>query len=403
MKKEHKERWNALKRELDSFAALHPGTLPRGTGLADVAAEPPPTHVLKRGLWDSPAEEVAPGFLGILDPRPTPIQPVVLRSPESGAVLFRSSGRRAALARLLTDPANPLTARVMVNRVWQHHFGRGLVGSPGDFGMKGDAPTHPELLDWLAGEFVRGGWSTKRLHRLILNSAVYRTASILPAPALDSVRSVDPGNQLLSRFPRTRLEGETIRDAALYVSGRLNPREGGPSVFPELPPGMESRGGWPVTADPSERDRRSVYVFVRRNTRYPMFEALDMPDTHETCPRRNVTTSPVQALALLNSGVTHDWARSFAGRVVAEAGSDETAQVGAAWRWAYGRAPSVRETAMAREFLAGQRALVAERRAAGEPIAVPPSLPRGMADVNGAALVDLCHALLNSNEFVHRD
>ncbi len=403
MKKDDKERWNALKRRLDGFASLHPGTKPRGTGVADVAAEPPPTHLLKRGLWDAPLGEVMPGFLGILDPRPTPIEPVVHRAPESGAVLFRSSGRRSALARVLTDPANPLAARVMANRVWQHHFGRGLVGTPSDFGSKGESPTHPELLDWLAGEFVRGGWSVKRLHRLILDSAVYRTASTIPGPALAAVRSVDPDNRLLARFPRARLEGETLRDAALAVSGRLNARGGGPSVFPELPPGMETRGGWPVSADPAERDRRSVYVFVRRNTRYPMFEALDMPDTHETCARRNVTTSPVQALTLLNGGLTHDWARSFAGRVMSAAGADETAQVGWAWRWAYGRRATGPETAMAREFLASQRVLIAGRRAAGEPVAVPSPLPAGSSPEHGAALVDLCHALLNSNEFVHRD
>ena len=256
---------------------------------------------------------------------------------------------------------------------------------------------------WRAREFVRSGWSVKQLHRILLNSAAYQTASMVPAPAIAAAQALDPDNRLLSRFPRARLEGETIRDAALFVSGRLNPRGGGPSVFPELPPGLQSRGGWPVSADPAERDRRSVYVFVRRNTRYPMFESLDMPDTHESCARRNVTTSPIQALTLLNSGLTHDWARSFASRVLATAGADEASQVRVAWRWAYGREATPREIATSREFLADQRERVGERAVWGQPIAVPESMPAGVARVHGAALVDLCHALLNSNEFVHRD
>jgi hypothetical protein len=403
MKAPEKAKWTELKRQLDAFASLHPGPLPLATGLMEVAPEPPPTHLLKRGMWDAPREEVAPGFLSLLDPQPTPIRPVAYQAPEGKGGTWRSSGRRAALARVLTDPANPLTARVMVNRIWQHHFGRGLVGTPSDFGLKGEAPTHPELLDWLAQEFVRSGWSVKHMHRLILQSAVYATASTRPPAEAARTRTVDPANQWLGHFPRTRLEGETIRDAALHVSGRLNPRMGGPSVFPELPPGMETRGGWPVTKQPEERDRRSVYVFVRRNTRYPMFESLDQPDTHETCARRGVTTSPVQALTLLNSGLSHDWARSFALRVLAEAGADEPAQLRAAWRWAYGRELTPGEATKARDFLARQRGLIAERRAQGETVVTFAALPAGTTPDHGAALMDLCHALLNSNEFVYRD
>jgi hypothetical protein len=341
--------------------------------------------------------------------------------------------RRTALANWLTDPANPLTARVMVNRIWHYHFGRGLAGTPSDFGLKGEAPTHPELLDWLAQEFMRSGWSIKSLHRLIMRSAVYQMASVVPGEAksvedgktgkrengsLSSSRlpafssstesprrasEIDPDNKLLWRFPRHRLDGESIRDSSLAVAGRLNFRQGGPSVFPELPPGMESRGGWKLSEDPAERDRRSVYVFVRRNTRYPMFETFDMPDTHESCARRNVTTSPNQALALLNSRLTHEWAGDFADRVLAQAGTDENRQLEAAWTLAFARRPDAEENRLARGFLAGQRKIISERRAAGEMVALPFRVPVGVDRDQAGALVDLCHSLLNSNEFVYVD
>ena len=405
MKKEEKERWQALDRRLQTFAASHPGKLPVATGVADVAPEPPATYVLGRGLRTAPREEVQPGFLSLLDPRPTPVFPAFVaatRDVAAGHVAEAarkpSSGRRSALAKLLTDPQNPLVARVMVNRVWHHHFGRGLVATPSDLGLKGDRPSHPELLDWLAQEFVRSGWSMKHLHRLIVGSAAYQRRS-----DGDSGAAVDPDDRLLWRYPRSRLEGETVRDAALAVAGRLNPEPGGPSIFPELPPGMETRGGWKTSADLAARDRRSIYVFVRRNTRYPMFETFDMPDTHESCPRRNVTTSPIQALALLNSRLTHEWAQSFAGRVLATAGADEAKQIETAWRLAYGRPPAADEVGASRQFCADQRHIIARRHAASEPVALP-SPP--LADVDpdhAASLVDLCHALLNSNEFVYRN
>jgi hypothetical protein len=291
----------------------------------------------------------------------------------------------------------------MVNRVWQQHFGKGLVATPGDFGMKGEAPTHPELLDWLASEFVRGGWSLKALHRLIVRSEVYQRASEMTGEGGGMTEGKDPQNRWLGRYPRARVEGEVIRDSGLFVAGKLNEARGGPSVFPELPPGMETRGGWKVSVDPGAVDRRSVYVFVRRNTRYPMFESFDMPDTHETCSRRNITTSPVQALTLLNSRLTHDWAQSFAGRVVAEAGRDEVRQVEVAWKHAYGRTPSQGERSMALRFLESQRQILEERAEKGEPIAPAAGVGEGILPLHGAALVDLCHALLNSNEFVYRE
>jgi hypothetical protein len=390
LKPAEKERWAELQSELKSFEPLHPGPLPLGTGMVDLSNTAPPTYLLGRGNWDAPEHEVGPGFLQVLQPVKPGTAPVQKE---------QSTGRRAALALWLTGADHPLTARVIVNRVWQYHFGKGLVGTASDFGFKGDRPTHPELLDWLAQEFVRGGWSLKRLHRLILSSSAYRQSSAFREQAAER----DPENALLWRFPRQRLEAEVIRDAALSVSGRLNPKMGGPSIFPELPPGMESRGGWPVTADLRERDRRSIYVFVRRNTRYPFFESFDMPDTHESCARRNITTSPVQALSMLNSELTLDWARSFAARVMAVTGSDRREQIVAAYRFAYGRRPNPDELDSADAFLARHEELIQERLGSGEPVALPSGFEAKAGRAEAAGLVDFCHVLLNSNEFVYRN
>jgi hypothetical protein len=249
---------------------------------------------LKGGAWEFPTEEVEPGFLSILNPAATPILP----PPQ-----LHSTGRRTALARLLTDPENPLVARVMVNRVWQHHFGKGIAASSSDFGFKGEKPTHPELIDWLATDFVKDGWSLKKLHKLIMLSATYQQSSQFRADAAQT----DPENRLLWRYPRQRLEGEVIRDASLYISGLLNPAMGGPGVYPELPNGMEKAGGWRLSKKTEDRNRRSIYIFVKRNLRYPMFETFDMPDTHESCARRNCTTSPLQALNMMNDALTLEW------------------------------------------------------------------------------------------------
>jgi hypothetical protein len=285
LKGEAKKRWDELNDQLDEFKSLHPGPMPIGTGIVDLNDASPKTFLLKRGNWDAPKDEVQPGFLTLISAKPTDIvKPAALKS----------TGRRTALAKLLTDPQNPLTARVMVNRIWHYHFGRGIVATPSDFGFKGERPSHPELLDWLASEFVENGWSVKNMHRLIMTSETYKQASISRAEAV----AIDPDNKLLWRFPRHRLEGETIRDEALSVAGMLNDKMGGPSVMPDLPIGVTTRGGWKETADPTERNRRSIYVFVKRNMRFPLFEAFDMPDTHEPCARRDVTTtSPAGAHA----------------------------------------------------------------------------------------------------------
>jgi hypothetical protein len=322
------------------------------------------------GNYDRPKEEVEPGFLTIIAPGPAKIVP-----PEG----VDSTGRRTALAKWLTDPENPLPSRVMVNRIWHYHFGKGIVGTPSDFGVMGERPTHPELLDWLAREFVRGGWSMKHMHRLILNSATWQQSSDERKDAAE----VDPGNRLLWAYPRHRLEGEAIRDAALYISGLLNPTVGGPSVYPELPSGMGAlRGGWKVNTVAGERNRRSVYIFVKRNQRYPMLEALDMPDTHESCPRRSVTTTAPQALTLINDRVVLEWAQALAARAQASPSPIETA-----FRLAYARQPDSWEKDTAATFLAKQEGVIAKE---GK-----------NAEVSAAALTDLCHMLLSSNEFAY--
>ncbi len=215
---------------------------------------------------------------------------------------------------------------------------------------------------------------------------------------------VDPDDRFLWRFPRQRLEGEEIRDAALEISGLLNLKMGGPSVRPELPPGMNpTYSGWKLTPEESERNRRSVYVFVKRNLRYPIFESFDMPDTHESCPRRNVTTTPLQALNLLNSELTLQWAEGFAARVFKSAGCDLDKQIDAAYRLAFSRQPDEEEKRTVKSFFARHQEIVAERESAAKPLALPPDLPENADKVEAATLVDFCHMLINANEFVYRN
>jgi hypothetical protein len=389
LKGDARQRWQELKKQLNEFADLHPGELPVGSAMTDIGPEAPRTFLLSRGLFDKPKEEVPPGLMQIL-----------YSGNAQAATSGVTTGRRTALANLLADPQNPLTARVMVNRAWHHHFGRGIVGTPSDFGLRGDRPTHPQLLDWLTSEFVRSGWSLKSLHRLIMTSSTYQQSSAYSGAAAKS----DPENKLLWRFPRQRLEGEAIRDSALAVAGMLNSKMGGPSIFPELPTGMPTpRGGWKVNDDANERNRRSVYVFVRRNTRYPMFDSFDMPDPHESCSRRNVTTGPIQALTLLNSKQTLEWAQGFAGRVLDNAGTSMQRQIETAFRLAYGRLPDKSEGRMAEEFFQSHRAVLAERISQGDKPAMPAGVSESVEPIQAAVLVDFCHALINANEFVYRN
>ena len=387
---EQKEEYERLRAQLDAFDHLHPSEPPKATGVRDIGRQAPPTYILGVGSHEAPGEEVRPGFLSILDPEPAEI-------PHLPHV--DSSGRRTALAHWLADPENPLTPRVMVNRIWHYHFGRGIVATPSDFGLMGEPPTHPELLDWLSNEFIKSGWSVKHMHRLIMNSATYQQSSAYR----DDAHRADPLNRLFWRFRPQRLEGEVIRDAALAVSGMLHRQMGGPGVFPPLPEGAPTpRGGWDTPDDAKDAQRRSVYVFVRRNARYPMLLAFDMPDTHESCARRTVTTTAPQALLMLNNDQFLGWARGFAGRVLETNGTDWGGGISDAYTLAFSREPDGWEKDKALTFLDEQERLIAERQENGGTLALPAVIPEGVSEPRAAAFVDFCHTLLNSNEFVFR-
>ena len=391
LKDEKKKKWEELQAEIEKFSHLWPGKIPIGTGIKDLTSQAPPTHVLAMGMHDAPMEEVKPGFLAIFDSRSAEVTP-----SELGA----STGRRTALANWLTSPENPLTARVMANRIWHYHFGRGIVATPSDFGRMGERPTHPQLLDWLAKELINSGWSMKHLHRLIMTSSTYQQTSNLR----ENLSRLDPENRLWWRFSRQRLEAEAVRDSALFVSGLLNTQVGGPSVFPELPPGMVTYGGWEVSKEAAQRNRRSVYVFLRRNTRYPMLEVFDLPDTHESCGRRHVTTTPTQALTLMNGKLPLGWARGFAARILREGQAKQLKdQIDRAYRLAYSRYPKEAEKQTALSFFDRHRAILADRVAAGEKLELPMSVPGDTDLIHAATLVDFCHMLINSNEFVYRN
>jgi hypothetical protein len=392
MKPDVKKTWDDLAKELAKHDHLKPQPLAGVMALTDVGPLAPATHVLHRGDYKKPLTEVKPGYLQIFDPEPAKIPP-----PAPGA---KTTGRRAVLAQWLTRADHPLTGRVLVNRLWQHHFGRGIVATPNDFGEIGEQPTHPELLDWLATEFVKQGWSIKAMHRLMVTSSTYRQSTKVSAAAAQ----LDPDNNLFSRMLRRRLEGEALRDAMLMVSGKLNFKMGGPGIFPELPAEVSvPRGGWPVTANPVERSRRSIYVFAKRNLRYPLFGAFDAPEGNESCARRNVSISAPQALMLLNSKITLDWSRAFAGRVLSDAGADSVMVVKSIYRLALGRLPSSKELALSSEFLARQAKYLQERIDNKQAVLGPVAAPASIDPAFGAAVVDLCHVMLNLNEFAYID
>jgi len=390
LKPEQKQRFDQLAAQLKGFDSLKPHP-PQAQIVIDNGAEAPPTYVLAGGNWNTPKEEVRPGFLSILDASDVKVAP-----PAGNAA---STGRRSALANWLADAKNPLTARVMVNRIWQGHFGTGIVASSSDFGVMGDRPVNPQLLDYLAASFVENGWSVKKLHRAIMLSDTYQESSL----AQEAAAAADPDNKLLWRYPRHRAEGEVVRDSMLLVSGRLNLKMGGPGVRPELPAGVNATGyaGWPAEKDEAEARRRSVYVFVKRVLTYPMFESFDAPSSEESCPRRFSTVQPSQALTLMNDAYVLDWSRALAGRVLNDGGLSPDQQIDRAWRLAFSRAPKTEERQAVAEFLGKQSTLIAGRLARNEKVILPDRMPEGMEPARAAAFVDFCHSLLSSNEFLY--
>jgi mono/diheme cytochrome c family protein len=351
-----------------------PTAMEQALVVKEAGPKPRDTFVFVRGNAHAQGTKVEPGFPSVLtDAAPWP--------PKA---LDKSSGRRTVLADWIADPSNPLTARVMVNRVWQYHFGRGIVRSSSNFGYQGSPPTHPELLDWLASEFVASGWSLKHLHRLILTSSTFRMSGRFDPVAATK----DPENDLLWRFDPRRLSAEEVRDSILAVSGNLNLKKvDGPAVYPPIPKevhaGQSRPGdGWP-TSGPEDAAARSVFVSIKRSLAVPLLAAFDAPDPDATCPVRFTTTQPTQALGMINSEFVNRQAGLFAESIAKDAGGDVAAQVRLALRRATQRMPTPSEVERGVRFVAALRA--EDQLSADE------------------ALRRFCLLALNLNEFVYVD
>ena len=322
LKGEDKEKVIALRKQLATHDALRPAPLPTVLAVSDASRIAPPVFIPKKN-----GEPIAPGFPTILDDKPAVIPPLPAN--------LDSTGRRAALAKWLTRPDNPLTARVIVNRLWQQHFGRGLAANASDFGKLGEAPTHPELLDWLAGGFIENGWSFKKLHRLIVTSATYRQTATATRDAKD------PENKFYARGTTRRLDAEQIRDAVFTITSELNLKTGGPAVN---------------ASDP----HRAIYTKMLRNTRDPLLDVFDAPLWFQSAASRDTTTTPVQSLMLINSQFMLQRAKAFANRVSKDCGpnASEEKLVSHAYELAFGRAPTAAQRDFAVKFLAAQPARI---------------------------------------------
>jgi len=360
-------------------------------------ADAPPTFKLFGGSQDRPLEEVQPAFPAAIANGEKPVivpAVTVLGHPFS-------SGRRTALANWIASPQNPLTARVYVNRVWSQYFGTGVVKSVSDFGRAGDKPTNPELLDYLADNFVKDGWSSKKLQREILLSSVYRQSSNYREDAFKA----DPDNKLLAVFPRRRLDAEEIRDSLLLASGKLNDTVGGPSVFPPIPKGLDAGKLWTVSKDQDDWNRRSLYIFTRRSVAYPMLATFDMASAQQVHSKRDVTTTPLQALTLYNSDLVFQWSQDLAGRVIREAGNSQTAQLDRLYQILFARNPDQFEKATLTAFLTSHEKVIEEKATDGKfAIALPVGLKSAATPnpIREAAFVDLVHTIVNSNEFAYK-
>jgi hypothetical protein len=356
----------------------------------DVTPAPAPLHLLKNGERAHPQQAVTAGTLSF-----SPELYCDFTPSGEGA---KTTGRRLQLARWIADSRNPLTARVLVNRIWQHHFGEGLVRSPDNFGFTGERPTHPELLDWLTDEFLRGGWRLKPLHRLIVTSAAYRQSSLHPQYRQHQAR--DAANRLWWRAERRRLDAETLRDSLLAASGELDLHMGGPSFRPTISPeALEGLSRKAAAWEPSPREeqlRRSLYIFTQRSLLPPMMTAFDFIDTTLPCGRRDVTTVAPQALTLLNNEFSHQRAMSLAQRVLQAEGTMEQRAV-KAWRLALGRSPHEGELRLALEHVERQRTRFEQALAAGASNDVRTVNPESLA------WASLCLVLFNSNEFLYVD
>ncbi len=361
-------------------ASLKP--TPGYRALFDMGGEPTPVRILLRGDANNPGPLVEPGPPSVLSAELPPYR-VVKPAHESG-----TSGRRLAFAKWLTAPQHPLTARVMVNRIWQQHFGTGIVKSAGNFGKMGTPPTHPELLDWLATEFVSGGWSVKKLHRLILTSSAYRQRSLVAEQAL----AADPANTLLSRFPLRRLDAEAVRDAVLKVAGRLDETEFGPAAPIEVKP-----DGAVLPKAGKLGYRRSVYITQRRSTPVSLLDAFDAPFMSPNCVRRGESIVSSQALQLMNGEQIRETSRYLAGRLMDATGPDPRAQVERLYLSTLSRPATPAELAAAIGTL---KAMTEQWKAN---YAATPSPEPILAKAAHMALATLAHTMLNSAEFLYVD
>lgn len=369
----------SLKRQIHELQLQLPRPLAHAMSMTETEASMPETRVLKRGSVKNKLGPVSPAppavLLAGMKEAPHFVPPAAPLGPTH-------SGRRLALARWLTATNNPLTARVIVNRLWQHHFGRGLVGTTSDFGTRGERPSHPELLDWLAGELLQNGWHLKPLHRLMVTTQAYRRASRVET---SSGLARDPDNRYLWRMNPRRMEAEGFRDAVLAVAGILQRKPGGPGV--SLPLELEVRSLifteaevvdlWPVSPDVTEHFRRSIYVLRKRNVHYPMFDAFDVPDSLTPCPQRPVSTHAPQALVMLNGEFAQQAARAF-GDSLCRGAATTPARIREAFLRCYARPPSVEEMRITEDFMA-----------------------QGPAAPERERWTDFTLALINSNEFVY--
>jgi hypothetical protein len=388
---EHKKKYEQLraeankKRPAESFVAC----------LTEVPQQAPPTHVFFRGDINQPRQAVEPGGLSVLGQLAAAVAPDDPQLP--------TTGRRLALAKHLTSGRHPLLARVLVNRVWMHHFGRGLVASPGDFGLLGERPSHPELLDWLADELVLSGWNLKHLHRLMVLSTAYQQSS----QRNEAQDMTDPDNRLLGRMSVRRLEAEAIRDAILEVSGSrsqtmfgppaaVNPDEVGQVII-----GKATRDGNGILVAKPEKSedqfRRSLYIQVRRSMPLGMLEPFDVASTAPNCERRTSSTVPPQSLLMMNHEIVLQQSQRFAHRVTAEAGDDVAAQVRRAWQLAYGQPASEADVSAAVGLIESQRQHFEPLYAAAAAKEKPPLTPQQQA------VAVFCQVLLSSNRFLYVD
>jgi mono/diheme cytochrome c family protein len=366
MTAEEQQKHGGYSAQIEALERQKPRPFPTALAMSDAGREPRPSFFLHRGSIDQRGSPMTPGVLSVA----ATVEPDFPAPPPDA----KSSYRRRGFAEWLVSPDNPLTARVMVNRIWQHHFGEGIVRTPSSFGKMGEKPSHPELLDWLAVDFVERGWSIKTMHRLMMTSEAYQMASGDIAGNL----AVDPENRLFWRMPRQRLEGEIIRDQIMAVAGTLDRTIGGPNVFPYIDPDLfekSSKRDWPGKPDDDPSTwRRSLYVFSKRSIRYPLFETFDQPNLVNSVDRRNRSTVAGQALLLMNNAFVLLQSSKFAERLARDAGPDPSAQVRRGFRVALGREPDADELARS--------------------IAFVNSGPRGLAD--------FCQVLVNLNEFVYR-